>query len=83
MRKTVFDPLGMKSTAWGDARAIVHGRANLYSTVGAYTYLPDGTLSNSINPYVYPAYMSSAAGLNTTVEDLRNFAVALSEGNLD
>lgn len=82
VHKNVFEPLGMKSTIWGDARAIVHGRANLYSTVGAYTYLPEGTLSNSINPYVYPAYMSSAAGLNTSVEDLGKFAVALAEGKL-
>jgi CubicO group peptidase (beta-lactamase class C family) len=80
--KSVFEPLDMKSTTWGDARAIVHGRANLYSTVGAYTYLPEGTLSNSNNPYVYPAYMSSAAGLNTSVEDLGKFAVALAEGKL-
>ena len=82
VRTSVFEPFGMKSTAWGDARAIVRGRANLYSTVGAYTYLPDGILSNSINPYVYPAYMSSAAGLNTSVEDLGKFAVALAEGKL-
>ena len=82
VHKSVFEPLAMKSTIWGDARAIVHGRANLYSTVGGYTYLPEGTLSNSINPYVYPPYMSSAAGLNTTVEDLGKFAVALAESKL-
>ncbi len=83
VKTSVFERLGMKSTSWGDARAaIVRGRSNLYSTVGAYTYLPEGTLSNAINPYVYPAYMSSAAGLNTSVEDLGRFAVALEEGKL-
>jgi CubicO group peptidase (beta-lactamase class C family) len=82
VRTKIFAPLRMTSTGWADMREIVPGRSSLYSTVSAFTNLPAGTLANSVTPYVYPPFMSTAAGLNSNVDDLGKLGAALSEGRL-
>lgn len=77
-----FRPLGMTSTRYGDAREIVPGRASLYTRIESCDEkgpkLADRIYSAQ-PAYLYPSYMHTGAGINTTVEDLVKWNLALDE----
>lgn len=82
LRQRFFQPLGMTSTRYGDSREIIPGRASLYTKIescrGNEPKLGDKLYS--ANPaYLYPSFMHTAAGINTTVGDLVKWNVALDE----
>lgn len=82
MARRFFRPLGMTRTIFGDDRAVVAGRASMYtryerqadeapSPEGLWTYRN-----------IYPSYTYMGAGLNTNVSDLSKWDAALSEGRI-
>lgn len=77
-----FRPLGMTSTRYGDAREILPGRASLYTRIESCNEkgpkLADRIYSAQ-PAYLYPSYMHTGAGINTTVEDLVKWNLALDE----
>ena len=80
-----FRPLGMTSTRYGDAREIVPGRASLYTRIESCN--ENGPkLANRIYSaqpaYLYPSYMHTGAGINTSVEDLVKWNLALDEAKV-
>ena len=82
MARRFFRPLGMTHTVFGDDRAVVAGRASMYTRYERQTEKepsPEGlwTYRN-----LYPSYIYTAAGLNTTVGDLAKWDAALSEGRV-
>jgi CubicO group peptidase (beta-lactamase class C family) len=75
MLSRIFSPCGMLSTVYaGSNFEVVPGRAT--------SYYPDeeGTLRQ--REFDFPEYLYSAAGLNSSLEDLIRFAVALTSGRL-
>lgn len=66
----------MSRTSWGDARAIVPGRADMY------TVLHNNRLENGANLYAYPDYLDAAAGLNSNIADMEQFGILLTGGKL-
>lgn len=66
----------MPHTLWGDGRAIVRGRADMY------TELHENRLENGSNLYQYPDYLESAAGLNSNIVDMEAFGAKLTTGSL-
>lgn len=66
----------MPETSWGDARAIVPGRTDMY------TALYDDGIENGANLFQYPGYLDAAAGLNSTIADMEEFASMLTGGHL-
>lgn len=77
-----FRPLGMTSTRYGDAREIVPGRASLYTRIESCDENGPklGDRIYSAQPaYLYPSYLHTGAGINTTVEDLVKWNLALDE----
>ncbi|MBV9926315.1 MAG: beta-lactamase family protein [Acidobacteria bacterium] len=82
MARRFFRPLGMTRTVFGDDRAVVPGRASMYTRYVRQTDdgpTPDGLWTHR---NLYPAYTYMGAGLNTTVVDLAKWDAALSEGRL-
>lgn len=71
----VLNP-AMTNTLWGDGRSIVPGRSDMY------TALYDNRIENGANLYEYPEYLDAAAGLNTNIVDMAQFAVLLTSGRL-
>lgn len=82
LEQRFFRPLEMASTRYGDAREIVPGRASLYTRIESCDEkgprLADRIYSAQ-PAYLYPAYMHTGAGINTTVEDLVKWNLALDE----
>ncbi|GAC1439966.1 MAG: serine hydrolase domain-containing protein [Terriglobales bacterium] len=66
----------MPRTSWGDGRAIVAGRTDMYTT------LHNDRIENGANLYAYPSYLDAAAGLNSSIADMERFAVLLTGGKL-
>ena len=52
----------------------------MYSNLSGHAVTNGSDTGSSL--YVYPSYLSSAAGLNSNLDDLARFAIALSEGSL-
>lgn len=67
--KKILGPLGMSSTTFGDYFDVVPGRA-------AY-YRPDDTGRLRHYLFPFPTFLHTAAGLNTTLADLRRFLDAV------
>jgi CubicO group peptidase (beta-lactamase class C family) len=70
----IFKPSGMTSTAFGDAKDVVPGRATTYEADKA------GTLT--VRRLDFPPYMRAAAGINTNVVDWSKWLIALTSGSL-
>ena len=71
----VLEP-AMRRTGWGDARLIVDGRTDMY------TALYDDRIENGTNLFEYPKYLDAAAGLNSSIADMEQFASLLTSGRL-
>jgi CubicO group peptidase (beta-lactamase class C family) len=72
--KRILQPLGMSSSTFGDYFDVVPGRA-------AY-YRPDDTGRLRHYLFPFPTFLHTAAGLNTTLGDLRRFLDAVWSGRL-
>jgi CubicO group peptidase (beta-lactamase class C family) len=93
VQSRLFDPAGMKTARFGDAWAIIPGRADLYT---ALDITPDHTklligdgrpvlLTDKILRYgskYMPDYMAPAGLLNGSIRDLVSWEAALSQGKL-
>ncbi len=73
MKRRYFEPLGMRSTRYGDYYAVVPGRATYYT-------LEDGKLRHFLYPFA--RVMWTGAGLNTSLDDLVKWNLALDSGKL-
>lgn len=82
MARRFFRPLGMTRTVFGDDRAVVPGRASMYTRYERQA--DEGPSPEGLWTYrnLYPPYIYTAAGLNTTAADLAKWDAALSEGRL-
>lgn len=75
MRTRLFAPLGMLSTLYdGSHLDPVPGRAT--------SYYPDGQGGLRLREFDFPEYLFSAAGLNSSLEDVVRFLGALDAGTL-
>jgi CubicO group peptidase (beta-lactamase class C family) len=78
-----LDPVGMHSTVYADDSNVVPHRARTYSNIH---FSKDGQLERTANltePYVrFPPLLLTAAGLNTSAEDLAHWIIALEQGQL-
>ena len=85
LKKNLFDPLGMKDTAFYVPREKQGRLAKAYETVGKDMILYEGdhlVISNSMNQP--PAYEAGGAGLVSTIDDYARFAqMLLNEGMLE
>ena len=82
MARRFFRPLGMTRTVFGDDRAVVAGRASMYTR---YERQSDSAPSpEGLWTYrnIYPSYTYMGAGLNTNVIDLSKWDAALYEGRI-
>lgn len=82
LRQRFFQPLAMTSTRYGDFREIVPGRASLYTRLESCRNNEPklGDKLYSAQPaYLYPSFMHTAAGINTTAGDLAKWNLALDE----
>lgn len=71
-----FDAVGMPSSTFGDTLDVIPNKANSYRLGGA-----DGqTLQNVIEDF--PVFTRAGAGINSNVQDLAKWIVALQEGRL-
>lgn len=70
----VFAPARMTETRWADARAVVRGRTDMYSVLGR------SEIENALL-YTYPPYLAAAAGINTSIRDFEQLAIALERGH--
>lgn len=82
LRQRFFQPLAMTSTSYGDFKEIVPRRASLYTRLescrGNEPRL--GNKLYSAQPaYLYPSFMHTAAGINTTIGDLVRWNLGLDE----
>lgn len=93
VRSRVFNPGGMKNASFGDAWAIIPGRADLYTNLDItsdHTKLlaRDGqpvVLTDKILHYgskYMPDYLAPAGLSNGSIRDLVSFEAALSQGKL-
>lgn len=85
LQQRFFQPLAMTATRFGDSREIVPGRATLYTRLESCD--ENGPkLSDRIyaaHPaYLYPSFMHTGAGINTTVGDLVKWNLALDEAKV-
>ena len=82
MARRFFRPLGMTRTAFGDDRAVVQGRASMYTRYERQTDKGPSAEGLWTHRNVLPSYLHPAAGLNTSVVDLAKWDAALSEGRI-
>lgn len=75
MREAVFAGV-MPDVVWGDGRAIVPRRVDMY------TALNGDKIENGAALYQYPSYLDAAGGLNATIGDMARFAIALTGGQM-
>lgn len=93
IQRHILDPAGMSTARFGDAWAVIPGRADLYTNLditpdharllmkeGKPVVRKDGILHYGHK--VWPDFMSSGAGLNGSVRDLVAFERALAAGKL-
>lgn len=82
MARRFFRPLGMSHTVFGDDAQVVEGRASMYTRYARQS--DKGPSPEGLWTYrnLYPSYIYTAAGLNTTVADLAKWDAALNEGRL-
>jgi len=73
MRRRFFEPLGMRSTSYGDYYAVVPGRASYYT-------IDDGNVRHFLYPFA--RVMWTGAGLNSSIDDLVKWNRALDSGKL-
>jgi CubicO group peptidase (beta-lactamase class C family) len=66
----------LATTSWGDARTIIEGRSDMY------TALHGEALENGANLFEYPSYLDAAAGLNSTIADMEQFAALLTSAKM-
>jgi CubicO group peptidase (beta-lactamase class C family) len=66
----------MPGTLWGDARSIIPERSDMY------TELHNNRIENGANLFEYPEYFDAAAGLNSNIADMEQFAAFLTSGKL-
>jgi D-alanyl-D-alanine carboxypeptidase len=89
----LFNPAGMKTAQFGDAWAIIPGRADLYTTLDVTAdhtklLMRDGrpvVLTDKILRYgskYMPDYMAPAGLLNGSIRDLVSWEAALAQGKL-
>lgn len=72
-RKRQFEKVGMKTTlklGFGDFYDIPNHSAR------GYTYFINGSLTN-INPEIFPAFVRTAAGMQSTATEIANWLIAL------
>jgi len=75
IKQRQFDAVGMPQTGYGDSRDVIRDKAP------SYRFDADGkTLKQSIDEF--PAFLRTGAGINTTVEDLAHWLIALQKGKL-
>jgi D-alanyl-D-alanine carboxypeptidase len=93
VQSRLFDPAGMKTARFGDAWAIIPGRADLYTNLDITAdhmklLMRDGQpvlLTDKILRYgskYMPDYMAPAGLLNGSIRDLVSWEAALSSGTL-
>jgi CubicO group peptidase (beta-lactamase class C family) len=93
VQSRVLDPAGMKTARFGDAWAIIPGRADLYTALDitqdhTKLLMRDGrpvVLTDKILRYgskYMPDYMAPAGLLNGSIRDLVSWEAALSQGKL-
>ncbi|MDH6253362.1 CubicO group peptidase (beta-lactamase class C family) [Chryseobacterium sp. H1D6B] len=77
-----FQPVGMKNTVFGDSRDVIPYFAPTY---GYRSSIDDRKLNEEklINDYhIFPDYSRTAAGLNTSAEDLAKWIISLQKQQL-
>jgi D-alanyl-D-alanine carboxypeptidase len=78
-----FRPLGMNATSFGDSREVVPHRSSLYSLyVLRDKKLVDSPDKIHATQFLYPEYIYTGAGLNTSVGDMAKWDAALSAGKI-
>jgi CubicO group peptidase (beta-lactamase class C family) len=70
VRKRQFEKAGMKTTLFGDFYDILNHSAR------GYTYFINGSLTN-INPEVFPTFVRTAAGMQSTATEIAHWLIAL------
>jgi len=81
----IFKPLGMTSTSIADYREIVPRRASLYTRIivrGNEAFMSPEHVWAMQPAFVYPSYLHTGAGINTTTGDLARWDAALSSDRL-
>jgi CubicO group peptidase (beta-lactamase class C family) len=82
MARRFFRPLGMTHTRFGDDREVVAGRASMYTRYEQQTDQKVSPAGLWTYRNLYPTYLYMAAGLNTTVGDMANWDIAMTEGRI-
>lgn len=87
LQSAFFKPLGMTSTRFGDYLEIINGRASMYTRIESFGKENIEISENEIfttygNAYLYKPYLHPCAGLNSTVEDLIKWNLALDSDKL-
>lgn len=82
MARRFFGPLGMTHTRFGDDREVVAGRASMYTRYARQTDRKVSPAGLWTYRNLYPSYLYMAAGLNTTVGDLAEWDIAMTEGRI-
>ncbi len=82
LKKEIFDPLGMKDTAFYVPEEKKDRLANVYESVGGgKMIIYDGENLGIENPPIHnPAFESGGAGLMSTIDDYQKFALMLLGG---
>jgi CubicO group peptidase (beta-lactamase class C family) len=84
LARRFFRPLGMTSTVFGDSGAVVRGRSSLYTRYvlreGKLVDSPDQRLRTT--QFIYPDYLHTGAGLNSSASDMAKWDAALSAGRV-
>lgn len=76
-------PLGLASPVFGDSRAVVPGRATMYTRWALAAQGPPKPLDSlRVVSYLYQPWIHMAAGLNSTATDLARFGDAVRAGRL-
>ncbi|MGE0556348.1 MAG: serine hydrolase domain-containing protein [Gemmatimonadales bacterium] len=76
-------PLGLTSPVFGDSRAVVPGRATMYTRWALEAQGPPKPLDSlRVASYLYQPWIHMAAGLNMTATDLARFGDAVRAGRL-
>lgn len=81
--KRIAEPLGLGTAIFGDARAVVGGRASNYTRWALTATGPPKQLDSlRPYPYTYEPFMHMAAGLNVSAGDLARFGDAVRAGKV-
>ncbi|MFW6140845.1 MAG: serine hydrolase domain-containing protein [Acidobacteriota bacterium] len=82
LQSKFFGPLEMTSTKFGDYREIIKGRASMYTRIESFNegniiISEDKIYTTYGNAYIYKPYLHPCAGLNSTINDLIKWNLAL------